>query len=285
MKERGKWIWFSAAVTALVFVCTAMLAIAAAQGEKTAEVPVLTNDDCIMCHTQEPADIDRAGSAHKTAIGCQDCHVGHPPKVKEGVIPQCSMCHEGEAHFEVEACLRCHSNPHTPLELTLGKKETKVCLTCHETEGQQLQAHKSVHTTLACTDCHNSREHGVIPECLQCHKPHAPDMTQQECSKCHQAHMPLVVTYPDDIASADCGACHGKEFQLLAKSPAKHHDLSCAECHADKHKTVPRCQQCHGEEPHPKGILSKFPGCASCHNDPHDLNNWSSSGKGKKKGR
>ncbi len=282
MKERGKFYWVSA-IAALLIVMVSAGVTAAAEKAAVSSVPELTNNDCIMCHTQEPADIERAGASHKTAIGCQDCHVGHPPKVTEGVIPECSMCHEGEAHFEVGNCLRCHSNPHTPLELTLGKKEKQVCLTCHEDIGEQLTAHKSFHTTLACTDCHDSKAHGIIPECLKCHKPHSPDMSAGECHKCHQAHMPLEVTYPDDIPSSDCGACHKREFNMLAKSPAKHHDLACAECHASKHKTVPRCQDCHGEAPHPKGILSKFPNCQSCHNDPHDLNNWSKTGKKKKK--
>ena len=258
----------------LIVACAAVFAVAAPNLQAVAgDVPVLSNSDCIMCHTKEVTDIQTAGGKHKTEIGCQDCHVGHPPKVREGVIPQCSMCHEGEPHFEVENCLRCHSNPHTPLNLTLGKKEKAVCLTCHPEEGQQLTQHKSHHTVMACTDCHDNSAHGIVPSCFKCHKPHSPDMSDKDCSKCHKAHMPLVVTYGPDTPNKDCGACHSKEFKLLEASPTKHHNVSCVQCHNDVHKTVPKCQKCHGE-PHPKGILSRFPSCLSCHKDPHDLNDW-----------
>jgi hypothetical protein len=43
----------------------------------------------------------------------------------EGVIPQCSECHTGEPHFELERCLKCHSNPHAPLCLKPARKITK----------------------------------------------------------------------------------------------------------------------------------------------------------------
>jgi hypothetical protein len=45
------------------------------------------------------------------------------------------------------------------------------------------------------------------------------------------------------------------------------------QCHKDKHKMVPDCSQCH-QVKHPAGILKKFPNCLTCHNHPHDLNNF-----------
>ncbi|MBW1939703.1 MAG: hypothetical protein JRI67_13295, partial [Deltaproteobacteria bacterium] len=98
----------------------------------------LTNKVCIKCHADETRDIEEAGGAHKTKVGCLDCHEGHPPRVIEGVIRQCSECHTGEPHFKLERCLKCHSNPHAPLRLKLARKITKPCLTCHETQGQEL---------------------------------------------------------------------------------------------------------------------------------------------------
>jgi len=47
----------------------------------------------------------------------------------------------------------------------------------------------------------------------------------------------------------------------------------CAFCHQEKHKMVPKCQDCHGM-PHPAGIMAKFPVCGECHKIAHDLNNW-----------
>ncbi len=243
----------------------------AKDGEEQIAAAVLTDKDCVKCHTQEPADVAKAGGAHKTKVGCTDCHEGHPPRVMEGVIPQCSKCHTGEKHFELEDCLKCHSNPHTPLHLKLARGIKGPCLTCHESQGVDLDTHKSFHSTLGCTDCHNV--HGEIPECFKCHKPHSPSQTNADCSLCHDAHMPLMVAYNNDIPSQHCGACHDEEFNQLASSPTKHHELGCAQCHKDKHKMVPACQDCHGL-PHPESILKKFPDCHTCHNNPHDLNRW-----------
>src|SRR5665647_1360531 len=75
------------------------------------QTPKLLNDDCVKCHSKPPVDIARAGSKHKTEISCQDCHNGHPPTTRK-IIPLCSQCHEGKAHYKLAACNSCHSNPH-----------------------------------------------------------------------------------------------------------------------------------------------------------------------------
>ncbi len=229
----------------------------------------LSPDDCIKCHDKEPQDIATNGGKHKTEITCLDCHEGHPPKVQDN-IPECSQCHSGEKHFELTGCLKCHINPHTPLEISLPDDTTQPCLTCHTEQIAQLKQHESKHTELACTNCHRER-HGMIPECQQCHSPHVQGQTQQDCVTCHQAHMPLEVTYPDDLPSSACAACHEDEYDQLAASPFKHHDLTCADCHQKKHKMIPKCQDCHGK-PHAEGIHQKFPDCKSCHGNPHNLN-------------
>jgi hypothetical protein len=43
------------------------------------EVPPLTDSHCVHCHPQQPATIEARGAKHKTAVGCQNCHVEHPP--------------------------------------------------------------------------------------------------------------------------------------------------------------------------------------------------------------
>jgi hypothetical protein len=232
--------------------------------------PVLKNDDCVKCHTSQPADIAAAGAKHKD-LGCLGCHEGHPPLAKKG-LPQCNQCHMGSAHYELKGCLNCHKDPHTPLNISFGSNVTDACLTCHSQQITQLRDHKSKHTNLACSTCHNV--HGKVPQCTQCHKPHSTEMVADDCSKCHKAHMPKNVTYAADVPSKDCGACHQKAVQLLSTSKAKHKPLACAYCHQEKHKMVPACQDCHGS-PHPAGLLSKFPKCGECHSTAHDLNNWS----------
>ena len=85
--------------------------------------------------------------------------------------------------------------------------------------------------------------------------------------------MPKQVTYVAETPSTDCGACHRKALDLLVASTAKHKTLKCAFCHQERHKMMPKCQDCHGS-PHPAGLMKKFPKCGECHNIAHDLNNW-----------
>jgi hypothetical protein len=238
------------------------------------EQPTVTNEDCVKCHTDPPAAIAAAGGKH-TGVGCSGCHIGHPPAVKKP-IPKCSQCHMGKPHFEIEGCLGCHKNPHTPLNISFAGNITEACLSCHTQQIAQLRDNKSKHTSLNCSTCHSV--HRKVPECTQCHKPHSAEMAAPDCKKCHKAHMPKAVTYGAEIPSKDCGACHKKALDLLSSGATKHKTFECAFCHQAKHKMVPNCQDCHGA-PHPAGIMAKFPKCGDCHNIAHDLNNWSAAKK------
>jgi predicted CXXCH cytochrome family protein len=231
--------------------------------------PVLTGDDCLKCHATAPADLAAAGGKHQ-GVGCTGCHEGHPPTVKKP-IPLCNQCHMGKPHFELKGCLGCHRNPHTPKKITFDSKVTDPCLTCHTPQIEQLKKFKSKHTALFCSTCHSS--HGLIPQCTQCHKSHSADITAADCKKCHKPHMPTQVTYSADTPAKYCGSCHKKAFDVLTASGAKHKTFTCAFCHQEKHKMVPKCQDCHGAK-HPAAIMAKFPKCGECHKVAHDLNNW-----------
>jgi len=258
---------FSKLFSAIFLFCCIGTAWAA---EPAAPAAALSNSDCVKCHDQQVKDINTAGGKHKTEVTCQDCHQGHPPKVKKP-IPQCSMCHSGKPHFELKGCLGCHSNPHTPKVIKFGNNVTDPCLTCHKPQKEQLVAFPSKHSALACSFCHNV--HGRIPPCTQCHKAHSSDMTAKDCKACHQAHKPKAVTYNNQVPSKFCAACHSKAYNLLSASPTKHSKLACAYCHQAKHKMVPQCTQCHGV-PHPAAMMAKFPKCGDCHSIAHDLNHW-----------
>ncbi len=259
----------------LAALCVSLGLSTPVQAQTPAPAVELSPTDCAKCHELQPAQITAKGGKHRDQINCQDCHTGHRPKVANN-IPECNMCHGGKPHYEVKGCLSCH-NPHQPKEVTLKGELKAVCLTCHIPQNEQLEAHKSKHTTFACNFCHADR-HGVIPECVQCHKSHSADMAQKDCGSCHKAHMPLMVAYGSEIPSNFCGACHTTALSLLTASKAKHKDVACVTCHQDKHKMVPQCSDCHGL-PHPDAIHSQFPKCGQCHNIAHDLNNWPSQKK------
>lgn len=235
--------------------------------------PSLTSADCVKCHPQLVAENQQRGGKHREAVGCMDCHRGHPPLVpKEKVIPACSDCHAGKPHYALQKCGACHVNPHAPLVLSLTGKLTKPCLTCHAQQGKEMQEHPSAHAQLACNDCHKQAQgkHGGVPSCLECHEPHGGTMKAADCARCHPAHRPTLVTYAGDIPSGFCTACHQKVGAALGKTKTKHHDLACVRCHEQRHGTVPTCESCHGK-PHSPQMLAKFPKCLTCHVDAHDL--------------
>ena len=268
MKERGFTFGYGIACAVATFVLTAGLVLPRDAMSAPAGA-ALADSDCVKCHQEQPADIAAAGESHKD-VSCQECHEGHKPTSPKN-IPDCSNCHEGEEHFNLKGCLGCHTNPHTPLKITLGKNITDPCLTCHAEQIAKLKENKSKHSALFCSNCHDV--HGKIPECLSCHKPHSAEMVQADCGKCHEAHQPTVVVYGDKAKNKDCGACHKKAFDLLTASTTKHQTKACVFCHKNTHKAIETCVSCHGT-PHPQGILNKFSKCGDCHKIAHDLNNW-----------
>ncbi len=234
---------------------------------KTAGPPPLLNTQCVHCHPQQDKTIAVHGEKHRTDVGCMDCHVEHPP-LGDNAVPGCDMCHSGEPHYELENCGSCHTDTHAPLALRLEGELFGACLSCHQQQGDEIEAHPSAHGDLACNECHET--HKDIPDCTQCHEKHTEDMDFEACAACHPVHMPLVIKYGQDTPNHWCGACHGDAQDVLAKNTTKHRNLTCVFCHKDEHMTVPPCYACH-PQPHPQGILEKFPQCSQCHGTAHDL--------------
>lgn len=242
----------------------------------------LQNTDCAKCHDSQPSDIDNNGASHKTAIGCQDCHLEHLPSGTQ-TIPQCSMCHDAivQGHFglgDSKVCLGCHSNPHTPLIITMVDvpETSKVCFTCHGEKQEEFQAFPSKHSQQNCTFCHPDK-HKVINKCFTCHEKNAfhggngSFMVYEDCLGCHKPHSPLEITYSAETPSNFCGTCHGELLTSLSANQSKHKDLACVFCHKDKHPTVPNCRDCH-DQPHSASMLTSFnEDCLKCHRNPHDL--------------
>lgn len=227
----------------------------------------LTIADCPKCHTNIVNIINQEGKSHKSKITCLNCHQGHPP-LKRDIIPKCSQCHTKQPHFQLQNCLKCHTDPHAPLRISLTHNITDECTTCHSSQIKQLTDNPSIHSTLACTACHT--KHGFVPECFACHAPHYETMTLNDCLSCHQAHMPLVVSYGTDTPSEFCGACHPQAYKMLSESRAKHRSIPCVLCHETTHQAIPDCAKCH-QQPHPQQMLDNFRFCKECHGIAHNL--------------
>jgi hypothetical protein len=259
---KNKIITFAGTLITFLFSVTA-----AALAAPAASTATLGNADCIKCHEKEPAAIERNGGLHKTAVGCIDCHVEHPP-LGTDAIPPCSMCHTGKSHYELEACLSCHSDPHEPLALEIKGEVTQPCLTCHPQQGKELQSEPSKHTDLSCTFCHAT--HKEIPDCSQCHEPHAQGQTIADCLGCHPVHHPLSIRYPNETPRTFCTPCHEQVGELMSKTTTKHQTFTCAFCHRGEHPVVPQCETCHGQ-PHSPSQHKMMPNCLDCHLDAHNL--------------
>ncbi len=136
-------------------------------------------------HARVYATLKKANSAHFTDNTCAGCHDEH------GKIPSCSKCHDDEGHragLKTEDCLRCHRDPHDPMNITfLPTEPKKICGGCHTEVYKDLMNSKTRHTNQTCAFCHP--KHGQIPTCQKCHGvPHGAAMLKQFDGKCGACH-------------------------------------------------------------------------------------------------
>jgi len=238
------------------------------------EVP-LEDSDCIKCHVDPARQIAEQGGAHRTALGCFDCHEGHPPAA-EAVIPACAQCHAPSTHehYTLDNCIRCHA-PHAPEVVPLSAVNDDVpaiCLTCHQYVGQALEEISSAHAHMACTDCHleHGNAAGEFKQCMECHEPHIPEMAYTDCIGCHAPHQPTDYRWSEATPVNQCAACHAAEVESLTRAGGAHAEyVACSDCHADhppaESGVIPACAECHAPDTSPHFRVGQ---CAACH-DPH----------------
>ncbi len=145
---------------------------------------------CASCHMNPThakvyADLKKADSKHFKLLTCAKCHVKH------GKIPSCFKCHDHKGHrknLKGSDCLRCHTDPHNPLNVTFSPTDPKsICGGCHTKEYKTLVASNTRHSKLTCTFCHP--HHGELPKCQRCHGvPHGKDMLKKFGDKCGACH-------------------------------------------------------------------------------------------------
>jgi cytochrome b subunit of formate dehydrogenase/nitrate/TMAO reductase-like tetraheme cytochrome c subunit len=226
----------------------------------------LTNDDCLGCHEEQPAQLKASIHAE---VGCTDCHdnvkdVPHDGAIDRfGVPALCAKCHEQKRYFQ---------DVHGKGTLEKGLNVSAICSDCHgshtvlpKTNPASTISHQNVPKT--CGKCHEGilkqftqSTHGQIwarndpkgPVCISCHESHGirrvetPDFrlgVVTECSNCHAAEAP---TYRDSfhgqatelgfVASAKCSDCHTPHLNLPKSDPhssvnPKNVVKTCAKCH------------------------------------------------------
>ncbi len=240
-------------------------------------LPDITADMCIMCHTGPPNELQKFPSKH-SEVACTDCHTTH------GLIPSCFNCHSEEGgepyHLtgvESSVCLGCHP-VHSPMEIKYQEDTPQqFCAPCHKNPSHErvlktVRAGNSLHNTeVTCASCHD--QHGKIPDCSNCHdsEGHREALQTSDCLRCHtNPHDPMNLTFSQTEPKESCAGCHGEVYDTLIKSETRHTKQTCTLCHP-KHGEIPQCQRCHGV-PHGEAMLQQFDGkCGGCHGIAHDV--------------
>ena len=243
--------------------------IAFGAGAAYSIMPPLSNRDCVKCHPAEADEIDARGAAHKTEVGCLECHPQHLP-VGQKTVLACADCHapKESAHYAVNKCRDCHA-PHAPAEIDLSKIDSvkSICVSCHAEPQEEMQAYPTAHADMDCKECH--AQHPQSASCVECHDPHREDMVAAECQLCHKPHKPKPMFYDAAVPSRLCSPCHEDTVKIVDEKGAAHKEVGCVDCH-QKHPpetdgVIPNCDQCHLPEDSPHYAVEQ---CAGCHK-PH----------------
>lgn len=224
--------------------------------------------DCAKCHSvKDWPTFDRPRFDHAlarypltgkhTAVACEKCHTGAPPKWKPLAFATCDSC---------------HADPHR------AQFKPKPCTACHETTSWQVaadamrQSHPKLslangHARVACEACHdrgNNKPPSKGGKCESCHRPVHLAKFGTRCETCHASIR--WVGLPEAI---------GRDNHPRTRYPleGKHDGIACASCHPKTKPAAARfknlafgaCMSCHPDKH--AGELAKRDGgeCAQCH--------------------
>jgi len=141
---------------------------------------------CYECHEGPATDMIAKGGEHNT-MGCSDCHVGHPPEVKNP-HKTCTECHQPHSdQMAVDACGQCH-RAHTATEVIYAYDvPSEYCSACHQEVADVLASSRTKHSDIACALCHQGK-HKATSTCQYCHgAPHPKHVMKKTgiCRACH----------------------------------------------------------------------------------------------------
>jgi cytochrome b subunit of formate dehydrogenase len=246
-----------------------------------------SNQDCLMCHSQEGGaplvDVTVLKASAHANLACISCHaqassLPHPEKLK---AVDCSSCHSIEAEQylsgrhgikvggnrpEGQVCGDCHGMPHAITSSSNASSPTyrvripSLCAKCHDDPARmgnsvlsQVQPYKSYMASVHGRAFAKGNINAAV--CSDCHGLHALLPTFDRNSKIFRQNVPET-----------CGKCHGQALAAYGNS-----------VHGRAVKTgineAPVCTDCHGEhlilsptdpfsQVYPSSIKQT---CGSCH--------------------
>ena len=210
-----------------------------AAGKKTSSVKP-TNDECLVCHSDNTLSTDRNGKQVSLFV--------NPDSFKNSI------------HGGMFACVDCHPDVTTSPHETTPAKVT--CAQCHAEE--QAAYDRSFHAKAV------KAGDGQAATCVSCHgSPH--ELLPASDPKSRVAHVNIPAT---------CGGCHGQKFVMAASGHSAQPFLSYEEsvhgrAVASGSEKAAVCTDCHGVHEilsanDAKSSIFKFnvpATCAKCHSD------------------
>lgn len=153
---------------------------------------VAANKSCAECHKQQTTEMSAKGGKH-AAMGCEECHVGHPPEEEHSYVA-CTECHEPHSDDMAEnSCGQCH-RAHAATKVTYSYDVSpQYCIACHRESADILARSRSKHSNISCVLCHQETHKATVT-----------------CQHCHGGVHPEHVMKNTDI----CGACHKTAHDL-----------------------------------------------------------------------
>jgi formate dehydrogenase gamma subunit len=234
-------------------------------GAGAAAAPAMSDDDCLVCHSDDTLTITNASSrvvslfvdkarltasVHKTN-SCISCHADvaatHPDDNRPVRPVNCTRCHElqGESygasvhglarkagHENAATCADCHGShgilpPTSPASPLHFVQQAQTCGRCHAQEARDVAV--SVHGQAMATGLRDA------PTCTDCHSEHKiealKDGTPLEisgvCSRCHASvYLDQKYNLPADRVKTYLESYHGLAAQNGSTVVA-----NCASCH------------------------------------------------------
>jgi predicted CXXCH cytochrome family protein len=260
------------------------LAIALLAGLAVPAAVAQENDDCLMCHEEDPIEPASYLASIHGDLDCIFCHqdlMGAELPHDEGLQPvDCSMCHGEAAEIEARSL---HGQA-----AQRGDPMAPTCADCHGTHDIRAVGDPEARTAvtripLMCGSCHRegspvSRQHDIDQERIlenYSMSIHGEGLFRQGltvtavCTSCHTAHTILPHENPESSIHRDniartCEQCHGEiervhrafiEGRLWREAPDK--IPVCVDCHSPheiRNVLYPAgsanrdCLRCHGDE-------------------------------------